>query len=441
MQRAIDSAREMLGIPAAAAAAPSPQSLPTPTPSSTSSSSSSAHPPSFAETVVVHRASLVTDATIAISTVHHALALALHCGLLDLGLVCTGASDAGVPGTATAGFAPPHRDVPPTLLVPPGWVGPDGASFFFRYQFRAAGPVRGPAAAVPTVLVVALAAGRSLVVHAKRSGAGAGAVADVTLELDTTRFIHPSDPVTLGAQETAASRPLDGLRSLLRPLTTSEAGTAFAQTLAKGLFEPLLGAGKPGEREKAERDAAEAAAQRAESNRRGVGSAGVGGGGIPAGPGAGAGSGLFGVPAPLTGVRPGDFDRDLYPDFGAAAPGHLIGGGGGFLGRGGGGLEGGGNLVGPSHPLFQPNFGGPMPGLGGGYGGPLPPGVPPGARFDPFMPPGVMGGGAGRGRGGGRGGRGGRGGGGPAPFGPNPDHMPPPGFGGEDDGPPPEMYM
>ena len=90
-----------------------------------------------------------------------------------------------------------------------------------------------------------------------------------------------------------------------------------------------------------------------------------------------------------------------------------------------GGLLGSGNLVGPAHPLFHPS-------PGGHFGGGLPQGVPPGARFDPFLPPGIMPrggfGGGGRGRGGG-----GIGGG----FGPNPNHLRPP---PDDEDAPPDIY-
>jgi hypothetical protein len=82
---------------------------------------------------------------------------------------------------------------------------------------------------------------------------------------------------------------------------------------------------------------------------------------------------------PLTGA-PGDFEADLFPRFHGAVPGALPAGGVPPLA--------GGMTVGPDHPLF-----------GGAWlpeGGPLPPGALPGARFDPFMPPG-SGGGVGRG--------------------------------------------
>lgn len=49
--------------------------------------------------------------------------------------------------------------------------------------------------------------------------------------------------------------------------------------------------------------------------------------------------------------------------------------------------SGGGSIVGPDHPLFTGRIGGQQP----GFPGALPPGVPPGARFDPYGPPGVPG--------------------------------------------------
>mmetsp|Transcript_409 Transcript_409/g.560 ORF Transcript_409/g.560 Transcript_409/m.560 type:complete len:407 (-) Transcript_409:136-1356(-) len=109
---------------------------------------------------------------------------------------------------------------------------------------------------------------------------------------------------------------------------------------------------------------------------------------------------------PLGGPAANFGDRDLNPDFGILGPGHH-----------------GGMLFGPGHPGFDGRFGGPdHPDL--------PPGVPPGARFDPYGPPGPFGPGRGGGgprggpRGGGRGGRGGHFG---SRFGdPDPDHLPMP---------------
>lgn len=79
------------------------------------------------------------------------------------------------------------------------------------------------------------------------------------------------------------------------------------------------------------------------------------------------------------------FEVDLGPTSGGFAPGMAP-------------PPGAGSLVGPDHPLFHGRGGPPGPGWDG-----LPPGVPPGARFDPFGPgvpgPGVPGPGRGLPRG------------------------------------------
>jgi proteasome inhibitor subunit 1 (PI31) len=84
----------------------------------------------------------------------------------------------------------------------------------------------------------------------------------------------------------------------------------------------------------------------------------------------------------------------MYTDMGRAdlMPGGLghLGGGPGGLGVGGmGGDFGGGNMFGPRHPAFA---GGGVSGVGGGFGGGASGlAAPPGARFDPFGPPGAGG--------------------------------------------------
>jgi len=135
---------------------------------------------------------------------------------------------------------------------------------------------------------------------------------------------------------------------------------------------------------------------------------GGGGGGIPA-PGWGGGGG-GGDAGPYRGdysrPRPPGAD-DLYPPgLGPGLPGlvHPHGGGPGIgpfhpaMPGGVGGHGGGGMHVGPGDPLFggHPGFGGlGGPGGGGGHGGGggghLPPGLPPGARWDPVAPPGLPG--------------------------------------------------
>ena len=81
----------------------------------------------------------------------------------------------------------------------------------------------------------------------------------------------------------------------------------------------------------------------------------------------------------------------MYTDMGRA---DLMPGGLGHLGGGPGGLGvggdfGGGNMFGPRHPAFA---GGGVSGVGGGFGGGASGlAAPPGARFDPFGPPGAGG--------------------------------------------------
>ncbi|KAK1377503.1 putative proteasome inhibitor [Heracleum sosnowskyi] len=75
-------------------------------------------------------------------------------------------------------------------------------------------------------------------------------------------------------------------------------------------------------------------------------------------------------------VYPGIGGNDLFPGTGAGM----------YPSRGDFGI-GGGNLVGPDNPLFNMRFDGQRP----VFPGAMPPGVPPGARYDPYGPPGVPG--------------------------------------------------
>ena len=163
--------------------------------------------------------------------------------------------------------------------------------------------------------------------------------------------------------------PAAQLAALCGALGGAEASARLEDALERGILAPLLGEG-------AVRGAEEHGAGSAATGPHGGGG---GGGGGRAPHGMGAPNPLApGLPMPLTGA-PGDFDADLFPRFHGAVPGALPAGGVPPLA--------GGMTVGPDHPLF-----------GGAWlpeGGPLPPGVLPGARFDPFMPPG-SGGGVGR---------------------------------------------
>jgi hypothetical protein len=429
MSRAIASARELLGAAATA---------PAPTPSPSASAAASAAAPPDAGTLLAAVLRRVQGMTARSTTLPAggaaALALAVHVGLLEGGLLGTGSREAEAGGPA-AGFAAPLREVPPAELVPADWVGPDGASFFFRYATRLPGGA--------TLLLAMLAAGADLVVHARTAGGGgSGGKVDTSFDLDVERFTAArqgacSAPLAIGGGgAAAAAAAAGGLRAALAPLGTAAVSDALAAALRTHILGPLAPAPAPAPADGGRASAGRADAPAPSPLSTGRGGRGGGWGGVGGAPG-----GLMGIPAPLTGGGRGDFDRDLYPDFGAGVPGHLIGGGGGGMGGG----MGGGSLVGPGHPLFGGMGGGMGPGggMGGGGMGGLPPGVPPGARFDPFGPPGVLpppGYEGGGGRGGGRGGRGGRGGGGAGRggFGPNPDHMPPPPD--ADNEPPPDMY-
>lgn len=96
------------------------------------------------------------------------------------------------------------------------------------------------------------------------------------------------------------------------------------------------------------------------------------------------GMGPYGIPG-VGGIGGGRSPFDLGHDD-LLAPGLPRGFGG--VGGGIGGGEMGGNLMGPRHPAFAGGGGG----VGGVFGprngqGRRPPGVPPGARFDPYGPP------------------------------------------------------
>ena len=334
-----------------------------------------------------------------------ALALAVHCALLDAGLEA-------------------ERQAP-AAIVPEGWSpgGDEGGSFSARYAAPWAGGAAGP------VLVVALLSvgGATLALQARAEPPPSSAQSQhavlaapepaiVQLELDASALTSgggggaaaaaaPFAPITLGGA--AASPDWErALESALAPLARWEVSDGLVARLHSKVVAALL---PP----RAKADGAEAKATAAP-------------------PHAAAAAAPYGERRPGNdGLRgPGDFERDLVPDMHAGRPGFLLGGG---MGEGPG-LPG--NLVGPDHPIFG---GGGRGGLGRFGGGGIGPGlgqfpqgmgpalgVPPGARFDPFGPPGAM-----------RGGRGGFGGGrAPPAFGPNPDHLPPP----RDDAPPDSMY-
>lgn len=102
-------------------------------------------------------------------------------------------------------------------------------------------------------------------------------------------------------------------------------------------------------------------------------------------------SGVYGIPVPLTGASSPD------PDVVPLPPPPFLGGGDARQSVGGGGSShrhpyGGLHVIGPDDPIFQGTGAGGRVGPGGlpSVPGGLPPGVPPGARYDPVLPPSVF---------------------------------------------------
>ncbi len=409
-------------------------------------------------------------APVRVASARAALALACHAALLDLGLAplpLTGGGGGGGGGAAmaTAAAAPQcaNDDLAPALLgqglgLSAGWDS--GAGLF---SFHYAVPWLAPRTSLHVALLAVGARGLLLQARAERGeGQGAAELGSAEFNVDAPAFVAApaaaemaaaaaepapasggggggggaSDalpvPITVGAVLPAPSaRPwAERIAALLAPLggADSAAGGQLVFMLRSKVVDVLLA---PPPQPPPAQPAAAATASAGGGGRREERREERGG----------AGGGLFGVPSPLTG-RAGDFEGDLVPGGGGlgAHPGLLIGGGGG--GGGMGGFPGGaGGLVGPDHPIFGGGGGtgrfgpGGFPGgLGGPGVGPLPAGVPPGARFDPFGPGVALRGGRGGARGGRGGGAGGGGGGGG--FGPNPDHLAPP----PDEPPPDSMY-
>jgi len=452
-----------------------------------------------------------------------ALALLLHTYVLELGFVCEGSG--GAPAAPVlAGFAPPQRDVPASVLVPDGWVSSDWSSTTATYRFAgdptpasggeslaAAGLQKGAKLSLATLRI-----GDALMVHAQgqKPGASASAPAQTASTELSLAGLPAGGSGGTGGGEGGASLTREQLKErlmqTLAPLASdsgsgSGAGSSGLKRLLAQVWESvLLPAFGLSTAERAVSGAASSSAAAAlSSGPSGSASSGSkaggvaapapssgstsssgsnplmiggprrppgprfdddddGGGGYGRFPGGGfpgggfPGGGFPGGGGGFGGGRGGGFPSiggdDLMPSFGGAVPGGMFGGGGGFGGAFG---PGGGSLVGPEHPLFGGGGGvGGYPGVPG-YGGPgrggLPPGVPPGARFDPFGPPGV---GTGIPDGGGRG-RGGLPQGVPQPSRgtgsvpglPQPDHLVPPrnedgSDGGEPDAAasPPDMY-
>jgi hypothetical protein len=337
-----------------------------------------------------------------------ALALALHVRFLEHGFICQREVGSGAP---IAGFAPPVVLVPSSELVPPEWTSDEEASFvatFSHAQHPSLGTVKVSAAAVPGELRVEVVTGGQL----PRTFRFAILLADFTTNAPDGATGTPP-----------GARPFQRLSRVLARLCDPATSTRFCdliQAQALSLLLPAEATHRPTVSKAS--SAVEGGGGPASSSKLLI-SARAPPAGIPELPSRGCTDGsdrgrdigrVLGAPYPRPG---GDFDSDLMP------PGLHAGpvGGFGWPGTGSfhpsGGFGGGGSLVGPDHGLFH---GGAL-GAPGRFGGPdfgaRPPGVPPGARFDPFMPPGAL----------------------PFPsqhdpqrplqpfyYGPNPDHLPPP---------------
>ena len=400
-----------------------------------------------------------------VHSAHGALALALHARLLAYGFLTL---RAGVHAAAPSvpGFAPPISSVSQAELVPADWTPADGAekTFVVRYVH----PRYKAVASAPGLLVCCTSSVSMLEVEASlpqqpptAATAGPPRTVRICFELAALTGTAPDAAFLVSAPPKGPpQRPFAHLAALLSPLFDPDASAAFCARIHAELLTPLLpalhevpaldGASHvpPGTGSSAALVVAAAASQPAQQpmssekpqqqQQQQQAQPVVPQSSVPHIPARTTGRPDSGWPLPTPdtwGRGGGDFDGDLLP---AGLRG--VGGGVGEFGwlpRGGGSGEsfgGGGSLVGPDHPLFRGRHGGDgddfrfIPGRGPG---PLPPGVPPGARFDPFGPPGVFPGPPGPPPGW----QGGRlGGSAPSTtfFGPAPDHLPPPpdaGFG------------
>jgi hypothetical protein len=268
-------------------------------------------------------------------------------------------------------------------LFPAGWASPGG--FGFKYRVLRLAKAEGDAAELAksfTLLLKGTTMGKNLLALTALASQqpqlppqptqqappqhyqqhqGGDEEALVTCQLVVKDFVAGAAGA---AAVQAALAGADGLCSLV----TRASALQLAATLRDGMLAPLLRPLRPkgALTETAEAQATASADAAVRQPPRGW----------PRG---------FPAPAPYSpgltvgGPRGGYGQSDLYPALGPAGPGGFFPGGG--LGAPGGG----GMLYGPGNRLFDERFGNL-----GGVPGRLPPGVPPGARFDPYGPPGVV---------------------------------------------------
>ncbi len=304
----------------------------------------------------------------AVSSEEDAVCLAVHLSLLQLGWTAK-PEDGGAAAAAPMGVQ---------RLLPPGWAGVSDGAWKCHYTTKSG----------QAVTVTGLRMDGQIILHAT-SAADADAAAETC---STELALQDVCPAGTRVPSLSAIEAVQG-------------------TLGASLGKVGAAVPKPRKRRSAKADGASSKQKTSglRADPRPGRQGGRGGGGLMVDRGYGRGG--------VGGVRPGSFgfDDDLNP-FGSGQ---------------------GGSLLGPGHPGFGGGGAGGMPRRGGGGGGRfggggMMPGVPPGARFDPFGP-GVPGSGGGGRGGGGRGGH-------PGMGGPTPDHLRPPSMGG-DDGPPSWMYQ
>ena len=320
-------------------------------------------------------------ASSAVSSGEDAVCLAVHLSLLQLGWTAKSATDGGAEDTAAAVAAAAPVGI--KRLLPPGWAGVTGGAWKSHYATTSG----------QAVTVTGIRMDGQIIIHAT-SAAAADASGTADAAADTC-----STEIALQDVCPAAGTWVPSLSAI----------EALQVTLGASVGKVGASAVKSHKRRSAKADGASSKQKTSglradprpgQQGRRG----GSGGPMVDWGSRRGGRGGMGGV---YGGGRPGSFgfDDDLNP-FGSGQ---------------------GGSLLGPGHPGFGGGGGMPRRGGGGRFGGGgMMPGVPPGARFDPFGP-GVPGGGGGRG-------------GHPGMGGPTPDHLRPPSMGGGD-GPPSWMYQ
>jgi len=345
------------------------------------------------------------------------IAVALHCYMLDAGFIAI----TELPN-ATPGFAPSLKELPKGILLASNWNSdPSVVNAMYKHKERPGKQFLLSCISMDKVIMVTVS---------QRKGTA------LNMELSEDHFATTEPALTIINAEELTSKLQTILYQLipsLKPVQPMEVDSTMGMNAtAAGVATAASATGyrvdsPPSPDAPTHTPAPTPAPAPAPP---------VGRGGIGAGVGVGVGGGVG--------------NRDLEPFPGGVHIGPIHGGAGG-VGGDGNVNGGGGSLVGPNNPIFQPDYydedygGYPYGGGGGGGGGAgMPSGLGgigglPQPRFDPFGPvlgPNVDPGGPGVGNIGPRGGRGGagrgrgrgRGSNWMPPGEPNPDHFKPPGW-------------